>query len=142
MNQTLSIFAITALLALAGCADESSVVCYPVSGNVLRDGKAVAEAMIVLHPVSASVELRQKPIAFTDADGRFVVTTFDRGDGAPAGQYQVTVDQRAMKQVGEEMVREGRRLLPARLSDPQTSGIAIEIAEGVNEIPTISLPTK
>jgi hypothetical protein len=96
----------------------------------------------VLHPVTEVAELVQKTMGFTDQAGEFVITTLERGDGAPVGEYRVTVVQRAPKLVGEEMVREGANLLPERLSDPKTSGITASVVEGENLLPTIDVPKK
>ena len=97
--------------------------------------------MVVLHPVAEITGLKQKPMGIADEAGLFAVTTFERGDGAPAGEYQVTVLQRAPKLVGEEMVREGPNLLPQRLSDPATSGVTASIVAGENVLPIV-VPTR
>ena len=96
----------------------------------------------MLHPAAETAELKQKPMAFTDQAGQFAVTTFEQGDGAPVGEYSVTVEQRAPKLVGEEMVREGPNLLPPRLKDPASSGIKASVVEGENLLPTIEVPKK
>jgi hypothetical protein len=131
-----------ALLVLAhlGCGKGPSVVCHPVVGSVTRDGKPLAEALVVYHPVSDAAGLPQKPIAYTDAEGRFKLTTYHAADGAPAGEYRVTVEQRAPKLVGEEMVRDGAHLLPAALRDPLKSGLVYTVVEGENEAPEMKIP--
>lgn len=134
--------AFCAALLLFGCDSSSPLTCYPISGTVMRDGKPVVEAIVVLHPTAEIEAIRQKPMAFTDESGQFVVTTFERGDGAPAGDYQVTVVQRAPKLVGEEMVREGSNLLPARLNDPSASGISVSVVAGENSPWAIEVPKK
>ena len=128
-------------LLLMGCDAASPVACQPVSGTVTRDGKPVGGAMVVLHPVAEIAGLTQKPMAVTDETGQFAVTTFERGDGAPIGEYQVTVVQRAPTLVGEEMVREGPNLLPQRLSYPTTSGVNASIVAGENAL-SIVVPTR
>ena len=108
----------------------------------MRDGEQVMGAIIVLHPTTEIADLKQKPIGFTDQSGQFAITTFEVGDGAPVGEYSVTVEQRAPKHVGEEVIREGPNLLPRRLNDPATSGIKLSVVEGDNVLPTIDLPKK
>ncbi|MBL9165427.1 MAG: hypothetical protein JNL18_22055 [Planctomycetaceae bacterium] len=127
---------------LLGCDAGAPVACHPVRGSVTRDGKPVGEALVVLHPVVESAALTQKPMAFTDDAGQFAVTTFQRGDGAPVGEYRVTVVQRAPKRVGEEMVREGPNVLPKRFSEPTTSGLTATIIAGDNVLPTIEIPSR
>lgn len=128
---------------LAGCGPTNELPpCYPVRGQVLQAGKPLADAIVMLHPVSVAVEVRQKPVAYSDAEGRFSLTTYDSADGAPAGDYAVTVELRAPRMVGEEAVRDGRNLLPVRYSKPETSTLTCTIATGENDIPPINLPAR
>jgi hypothetical protein len=95
--------------------------------------------MVVFYPLSGEIEGKQKPIAFTDAEGRFALTTLHSGDGAPPGDYAITVELRAARTVGEEVVRDGRNLLPPRYARPQESGLKCQVTEGENELPSIEL---
>jgi hypothetical protein len=64
----------------------------------LLDGKPMAGAMIILHP-QAEVGLDGlRPRALADADGWFNIYTFKIGDGAPLGQYAVTIQPKKPKQ--------------------------------------------
>lgn len=130
---------IAALLAAAAGCGEAGVTCHPVKGQVLQGNKPLGEAMVVLHPQGGDGALKQKPIAYTDADGRFRMTTFQSNDGAPAGPYAITVELRAPRTVGEEVVRDGRNLLPPRYADPATSGLKVDVVEGENVIPPIDV---
>lgn len=126
---------------LGGCGSKSKLPpCFPVHGQVLRAGKPLPDAVVMLHPVSVAAEVPQKPVAYTDAEGRFGLTTYNSSDGAPAGQYAVTVELRAPRLVGEETVRDGRNLLPVRYSKPETSKLTATVAEGENVMPPIDLP--
>jgi hypothetical protein len=126
------------LAAWIGCTP-AGPLCYPVRGQVSFEGKPVAEAMVVLHPLAGSVEGGQKPIATTDADGRFAMTTYRTGDGAPPGEYAITVELRATRMAGEELVRDGRNLLPARYAQPEKSGLRCSVLDGDVELPAIHL---
>ncbi len=125
-------------LCLAGCSEDKTVTCFPVSGTVLLNNQPLAEATIVLHPASGVSET-QRPIGETDATGRFTLTTIKPADGAPPGEYQVTVVQRALVQKGEEMIRDGANQLPARYAQAGTSQLKITVAEGTNEVPPLQL---
>ena len=127
-----------ALLFLTGCAP-AGPVCYPVRGQVFFDGKPVAEALVVLHPASGNVEGNQKPMAQTDEQGRFALTTYAPDDGAPSGEYTITVTLRAQQMIGEELVRSGANLLPPRYAEAKTSGLRSEVLEGTNDMPPIRL---
>jgi hypothetical protein len=105
-----------------------------VKGQVLYKGKPVAEAMVVFHPLKGAAPDGPKPFAHTDADGRFELTTKVARDGAPAGEYAVTVQLRELVKVGEEAVRDGRNLLPAPYSKPSWSPLRVTVKEGANEL--------
>ena len=84
-------------LGAVSCSNKG-VPLYPVHGRVLLDGKPMAGAMIILHPVGEVGLNGLKPRALADADGWFKVYTYAIGDGAPAGQYAVTIQPKKPKQ--------------------------------------------
>jgi hypothetical protein len=84
-------------LSTASCSNKG-LPLYPVHGRVLLDGKPMVGAMIILHPVGDVGLNGLKPRALADADGWFKVYTYAIGDGAPAGQYAVTVQPKKPKQ--------------------------------------------
>jgi hypothetical protein len=96
--------------------------------------------MVVFHRLGGDVEGNQKPMATTDAGGSFTLTTFKQNDGAPPGEYQITVEQRALTAGGEEPIRNGPNMLPPKFANPETSGFKFLVAEGDNRVPTIALP--
>jgi hypothetical protein len=108
---------------VSGCGQgaETGPVCYPVRGEVLFRDAPVAEAMVVFHPLDATAPAVQRPLGITDAEGRFSLTTFRTNDGAPAGRYAITVERRELVADGDEMVRNGRNLLPPKYASPRTS---------------------
>lgn len=60
-----------------------------VTGNVTVDGEPVKDLWVTLHPKDASVKLR--PRGQTDAKGNFKISTYTGGDGAPDGEYDITI---------------------------------------------------
>lgn len=127
-----------AFLTGMGCrqADEGPAV-YPVSGKVLVDGKPASKAEIVFHRLSGGAALPQ-PIATAEADGTFRPSTRISHDGAPAGDYALTVVWRKITTVeGEEV--QGADLLRGRYSDPGRSGLKATVKEGDNTLPAIEL---
>ncbi|MFM1802470.1 MAG: hypothetical protein RJA81_1822 [Planctomycetota bacterium] len=110
-------------VSLTGCGDkEFRHTVYPASGKVTQNGKPVSNAMITFHPVDptiiripegkSGVEIA-KPTTTTDENGRFQLSTYLGNDGAPAGDYKVTVilpSQSFSQKKG--MVTEGDEELP------------------------------
>lgn len=78
-----------ALGSFAGCSDgRPSLV--PVSGKVTLNGAPLAGALIGFEP--DGIDGYNRPsISTTDSSGNFVVGTYDKADGMPAGKYKVTV---------------------------------------------------
>ncbi|MGD9721962.1 MAG: hypothetical protein AB7O59_10390 [Pirellulales bacterium] len=126
-----------ALTLAAGCRQPAGPVCFPVSGQVLKNGRPLAEALVAFHPVAQAEDVFPKPSAVTDAEGRFRLMTFTADDGAPAGRYAITVELRATRQVGEELVRDGPNTLPKRYASPQTSQLEYEVVAGENAVPPL-----
>jgi hypothetical protein len=125
---------------LVGCGGRRHApVCVPVNGHITYRSKPLAEAIVVLHRVGGDVEGFQKPTAVTDADGNFTLTTFNLNDGAPPGDYEITVEQRALVTGGEEPVRSGPNVLPPKYAKPANSGLKYTVVDGENTIPPINL---
>ena len=132
----------TAVLALllAGCARVPQVTPHPVRGIVERAGKPVADATVVFHPETPLPAGLHNPLAITDADGRYELTTLKQNDGAPAGEYRVTVELRAKRPAGEEYVRDGPHLLPEKFARRDTTPFRATVKPEVNEIPKWIVP--
>ncbi len=105
----------------------------------MRGGKPLAEAMVVFHPLEPKSRIHPKPMAYCDEQGRFQLMTYQAGDGAPAGRYAITVELRAPRPIGEEIVRDGPNTLPARYGRPETSPLALQVVEGDNEVPPLAI---
>jgi hypothetical protein len=78
-------------LVLAGCGDGRKPV-FPVKGQVLdADGKPAAGAKVIFHPPDMKDPQAVSPVGIVEEDGTFGLTTYNKGDGAPAGNYAVTI---------------------------------------------------
>jgi hypothetical protein len=86
----LSAVALAALLLLPACGKSDRVETFPVKGKVLVDGKPAKGAHVAFHPKEAT-DRPYAPSAQTDDNGEFSLATFVTGDGAPAGEYDVTI---------------------------------------------------
>lgn len=121
-------------LSLTGCGGTPSGKSYPVAGKVVVDGKPAPAAIVTLHPVSGGAEI-SKPVANTGKDGEFRLTS-DLGEGAPAGDYKVTVVW--FQPVVGRKVSEGddasvRNFLPPQYANPETTPLKTTIKPGSNE---------
>jgi hypothetical protein len=125
-------------LVLTGCGSKQPPV-YEVRGQVLFNGKPVPHAFVVLHPLANSRLRTLRPIATTDQDGHFVLSSIHAGDGAPGGEYIATVEWRTATAVkGEDPVLSGN-LLPSKYSKPATSELRVMVRPGSNEDQTLRL---
>ncbi len=141
-NRACAVIGCLLMLVAAGCGGEPLPKRYPVVGRVLVDGKPAADATVVFHPlVPVDVALPQ-PIGFTDAQGNFALTTIDSRDGAPPGDYAITVQWLAQRNTGEEVVRDGRSLLPPRYGSPEKSDLKFTVVDADNTVPTLELKSR
>ncbi len=89
--------AMAAAVLAAGCSRPERPAVVPAGGKVLlqqADGKVtpMAGAHVVLIPINADTRLPAYPSARAGPDGSFRLGTFGADDGAPAGDYVVTVE--------------------------------------------------
>lgn len=122
-----------ALVLLASCERKryDSVRLYPVRGKVLFDGKPAVGAEVRLHPETPSGKGALYPAARVEADGSFALTTYENKDGAPTGEYAVTVrwDEATTK---DEATPPDR--LRGRYADPKKSPWRVTVRDGTNEL--------
>jgi len=131
-----------ATVAVAGCG-RSGVPAGPprsptvaAAGVLTVRGQPVAGATVVMH----HAEGRASAIGTTDAEGRFTLTTYQKDDGAPAGQYRVTVAKNDTTEVEPGVLaplsaEPTRPTIPPSYGNPETSGLTCEIPpDGNTEI--------
>ena len=104
---------------------------HPAAG-IARTGKTpLVGAQIRLHPRGMTLPDDAVPTATVQADGTFTLTTFTKGDGAPAGDYVATVQWFRVAKDGSV----GGNSLPKRYASPTTSPLTVTIREGANTLP-------
>jgi hypothetical protein len=106
---------------------------HPIDGKLLLDGKPLSGATVAFHAYNEET----KKWAWvcdgrSDGAGRFVVTTYYRFDGSPAGEFAVTVVKTAKPE--DEEAAEPRSLLPARYATPDKTPLKVTIKEGANDV--------
>lgn len=129
------------LVAISSCifgCGELGPETFPVSGIVSRNGKPVVDARVTLHP-RHDTSMGSRPLGVTDNSGHFQLMSHTPNDGAPPGEYIVTVERRAMADDGGELSRIGRHELPVKYSRPDTSPFSFTVKAEPNELPELKL---
>jgi tetratricopeptide (TPR) repeat protein len=104
---------------------------YRAGGKADFEGKPMAKATIILHPVEARSVPFPLPCATVQEDGTFILGTYRKGDGAPEGEYKVTVQW----VVATPRNRFPTNVLPPKYSDAQSSDLTVRIKSGSNALP-------
>ena len=136
---------------LTGCgggADRPAMV--PVSGTVNYNGSPVEGATVTF---AAGTSARSSS-GVSDSSGKFKLTTFDSNDGAPVGEYVVTIakfdaeagtdtaagsspekmkemmDKQKALMSGQTVADKPKAKLPAKYADGKTSGETRKVVAG------------
>jgi hypothetical protein len=130
-----------------GCSGSKGPATAKVSGLVTYKGSPVEDATVVFAPAAGG----RASTAVTDAQGRYELSTFGTKDGAPPGEFKVSVTK--TKTEGEapnltqeqvnEMMQRGEtvpgpvttNLLPEKYTSPDTSGLSKTVKNGENDLP-------
>ena len=130
------------LLALAavGCGgSDGRKPTFPTRGKVLVGGKPAAKAQVTFHPRSDPDGKSPRPSATVEADGSFTLQTYTAGDGAPAGDYAVTVSwPQGESPIGGD-ADAGPDRLGNRYSNPKTTTLSATVSAAPTEIPAYNL---
>ena len=116
--------------ATVGCSEgESRLPTHKVTGKVVKNGVGVSNATVIFHSKNPPKDFI-KPRAISNSEGEFTLTTYESGDGAPVGDYEVTVEQwlNDNPQIGPT------NRLPQKFGSPNTSGIKASVASTENSL--------
>ena len=135
----LCVVANLAMAAALGCgkAETQCVSTVPAIGTITFKGQPIPGAFVTLHPKTPAENV-PTPRASVGRDGTFEVTTFKGGDGAPEGEYVVTVQWYKPIKKGSDILS-GPNVIPPKYSQPKTSDIVVRIAAGQSELKPIKL---
>ena len=122
-----------------GCKAPRRAV-FHVQGKVLNwDNKPVSGASVTFIPLDVSVAEKLRPQGVTDDEGAFTLTTYESNDGAPEGQYVVTIELRPAREDSFDSALPPDTFL-GKYSDPKSSKYHFRIESRSNNIlPTIIL---
>lgn len=127
--------AVLSLVLFSGCGQGLSVPgTAPVSGSVTSKGKPAPGMRVKFHPQFETGKVKFTPYGETGPEGRYVLNTGAPGNGAPVGDYVVTIEK---PRVGTDASGLEAELddLKGKYSDPQTSRFKVSVTNGENVIP-------
>jgi hypothetical protein len=129
------------IVVLPSCGRNDHQPVYRVRGQVFDpEGNPAVGALVVFHPVNSGDAHATRPLGYVDRQGAFELTTYEQGDGAPAGEYVVTIEWRERSPSPFGPQKEGADRLRGRYSDPKTSKLrAVVQRRGQNELPAMRL---
>ncbi len=120
--------------ALCGCGAKERL--HPVEGKLFIGGQPAANAKIAFHPLGGSAPRALIPVGVTRPDGSYSLMCRAPGDGAPAGEYVVTLIWPDVALVQDECVEEvAHDRLKGRYADAAKSPLRATVAPGRNDIP-------
>jgi hypothetical protein len=126
---------------LVGCGkrqgDRGTV--HPVEGQVFLDKEPLAGALIAFYPKGQSSGKAKPSRAQTGPDGRFRVGTFAADDGAPEGEYAVTVIRYPVQKQGDGGYAAGQNDLPKKYASQKLTDLQVRIGDGKNSLPPLVL---
>lgn len=120
------------VLLLLGCSqDDGRIPVAKTTGKLVWPGNSTMGLMVVLHPVdTAAPKLPVQPTGVIQSDGTFAITCYNTSDGAPAGEYVVTVRGAPR---AEDAAKP--KLPPSKYLKPTTSPLKVTIEkDGRNEL--------
>ena len=130
---------IVAAFLPSACSRSTRKPVFPARGQVLIDGKPAVGATVFFYPVESDPEAIA-PYGVVDTNGTFTLTTYLTFDGAPAGEYVVTIRAPGPPRRGED--EQGPDRLKGRYNDPKTSKLRATIEKKPNELEPFQLTTK
>jgi hypothetical protein len=137
--------AVLALVAaFSGCSEEGSKVpVFPVKGSVKFEGEPAAGAFVVFHPLSPAKpgETPPRPSAQVQPDGTFELTTTSQADGAPAGEYAVTVQWTKLIKQGNDTLA-GPNVIPPIYAKPETTPWKVTVKDAPNQLDPYTITKK
>ena len=124
-------------LLTVGCGGDDAwhAETQPVQGEISVNGMPPLGAFVTLHPTGEAFDIREsKPWGVVGADGTYVLRTYEKGDGAPVGEYVATVEWRE-----DPSVPGSPDLLAGAYTDPAKSDWKVTIEEGQTALPRIEI---
>jgi hypothetical protein len=124
----------------AGCGKSEHGSLNPVTGEVFVNGQPAVNATVIFYPKQQDGEppVKAYPGAVVGDDGSFKLTTWSKNDGAPEGEYVVTVVWSDTARVDGETI-DGPDKLRGRYAYKFNSTLSATIKKGKNQLPRFEL---
>ena len=112
---------------------------YPIRGTFLFDGKPAEGLQIQFHDLKGTDTNQPTfPQATTDASGAIKVSTYTEGDGAPAGDYALTISWKEFSTLSRSY--SGPDKLKQKYSDPKKTSVKLTVGGGTpNDLGSVEL---
>jgi hypothetical protein len=160
IDRSVHVFVAVAAVAFCGCGGSEPVdsidkPLFPAAGKISYRGKPIPNARVTFHPVeslgagglsanpvggsgteSTPAPLVRTPFAIVKEDGTFELSTLKLGDGAPEGEYAVTVSWTGEKPTVSDSDLPEK--LPPKYQNPAFSGLKVRVKQG-EAIPELKL---
>jgi hypothetical protein len=136
LARSLQAILVALLVLLCSSCSSGRKPVYPVHGQVSFEDQPIPGALVVFHPQGTDAGTTEKSFAKTGLDGTFTLGTYEPADGAPAGNYLVTVELWLSSGQGDEGPTSR---LPPRYASPNTSGLTATVETGPNELKPFEL---
>lgn len=132
MSNKCSQWLLVIAICAAGCTKSDNPKTYPVTGKVTYRGQAVANGIVLLTPD----ENGHAATGNLEKDGTFELTTFQKGDGAVPGKYQVAVQVFPAEGAGLPGAEFAGKPppVPRKYMSADSSGLTAEIKESDNHL--------
>jgi hypothetical protein len=124
------------LVFCAGCGSKHAPMA-PVEGRVLLDGRPLASGSVGTIPVAG-----RGAHGDVQSDGSFALHTFGKNDGALIGKHKVGVVLYDMKGPKSPESPYGKLLIPQRYTNPESSGLTIDVQPDGNHDVVLELTSK
>lgn len=134
LSRGMAALVLSTLMMCSGCSSApEGPPTYPVKGKVLYQGQPASGAFVVFHPKAKIDGVDGPPTAQVKADGTFELTTRGAMDGAPAGEYAVTIEWYKLVTTNGDVSR-GPNVIPNQYTLPQSTPLKLAINAGENNL--------
>jgi hypothetical protein len=134
----LAVLVLAAALLSGGCRGKGRRPVVPIQGELVykAGGKEspARGAVLTFYLQNDPEPLPLHPSTRVGEDGGFQVSTYDRNDGLPEGEYVVTVRWRKWIVEMNEEREHGPDLLSGKYSDPKTSTLRATVKKGMGPL--------